>query len=519
MSVYLPAMKNMIKAVYENKKYLLLSILISVLTMVPQYVYFISFNRTIFITTVLVLLFLFSILSKVLFTIFTVYLNIINMLVIHMNSTWGRVTILEPVVELIYFSSKRESLEYLQKYISFIDIFIILHTAIVGYILYKFVRKYSLKFKPLKLTSLVLIILLLGGLHQIKGNILKLMPLSLIHDYNMVVKRGTAFKDRNEFLNNKKIEKSKNEMIYDKVVLIMGESVNKNFMGLYNDKYKTTPFFSNIKNDIYTFNAIAPATQTHLAIPLTLTETTHKDFDAFFKSKSIISDFKANEYKTYWISNQEGAGGKHESSTTTIARESDFVSFQNYDVALTNPDEVLFDVLDEIEINNNSKQMFVFHMMGSHADYDQRSTAEIRLHKNPKNLLEEYENTIYYSDYFIEEVFKKFNNTNKNVLIIYTSDHSETLDENTGGHGFYNSHKESVEIPLVMYSNIKNERLEDLLLENKNGFFNNESLYSIIKYISSISEEKAVSKSPYFISQNLENILDYTKLDYYYEHE
>ncbi|MRI00858.1 sulfatase-like hydrolase/transferase [Kriegella sp. EG-1] len=512
-------MKKIIKPVIENKKYLLLSILICVLTMLPQYIYFISFNRTIFITAVLILLFLFSIFSKFLFTVFTIYLNIINMLVIHMNSTWGRITILEPIVELIYFSSKRESFEYLQKYISFIDVFIILHTAFVGFILYKLVRYHSLKFKPLRITSLVLIVVLLGGLIQVKGNILKLMPLSLIHDYNMVVRRGTAFKDRNEFLKKRTFEKAKNEMIYDKVVLIMGESVNKNFMGLYNDKYNTTPFFSKIKNDIYTFNAIAPATQTHLAIPLTLTETTHQDFNAFFKSKSIISDFKENDYKTYWISNQEGAGGKHESSTTTIARESDFVSFQNYDVALTNPDEVLFDVLDEIEINNSDKQMFVFHLMGSHADYDQRCTDEVILHKNPKNLLEEYQNTIYYSDFFIEELFKKFNNTNKNVLIIYTSDHGETLDENEGGHGFYDSHKESVEIPLVMYSNIKNERIEDLLSDNSNGFFNNESLYSIIKYISSISDEKFVSKSPYFISQSLENIIDYTELDYYYEHE
>jgi len=157
--------------------------------------------------------------------------------------------------------------------------------------------------------------------------------------------------------------------------------------------------------------------------------------------------------------------------------------------------------------------------MGSHADYNQRCPEEISLHKNPKNLLEEYENTIYYSDYFIAELFEKFKKTNKDILIIYTADHGETLDEKSGGHGFYNPHKESVEIPLVVYSSVKNKRLDDLILENHESFFNNKSLYSIIKYVSFISNEKSISKSPLFISQKFENIIDYTKLEYYYDHD
>lgn len=334
------------------------------------------------------------------------------------------------------------------------------------------------------------------------------MPFSIYHDYQIVKERTNDYIKRNMRIEERVKVNNNKKQFYDKVVLIMGESVNKHHMNIYNYQKNTTPFFAKLKQQKQIFDAIAPATPTRFAIPISLTDANINNYhDEFLKSQSIVSDFVDNRYKTYWISNQ-GNTGLHDSAVASIANEADISIFKNFDFHHAKPDEVLLDVLDNKLIDKNANQMFIFHLMGSHGSYKERYTNLALLNDKPNNLIEEYDNTIYYTDYIIKNIFDKFK-----LLVIYTSDHGEVINIQGGGHGYFKPFKSDFDIPLVIYSSVQNSRIDELFNKNQKHYFNNTSLNDMIKYISYISDEHNISQSSIVFSQEPSNIYDYDLLN------
>ncbi len=75
----------------ENKKYIYLSYLISILTMIPQFItsFSLSLTHLIFLFLVLLVVLLISKFSKLLFSIFIIYLNLTNIIIGHIFIHWG----------------------------------------------------------------------------------------------------------------------------------------------------------------------------------------------------------------------------------------------------------------------------------------------------------------------------------------------------------------------------------------------------------------------------------------------
>jgi len=518
-------MINKIKnEISENKKYIYLSYLISILTIIPQFVAsppLSSSKHIIFLSLALIMLFFISKFSRLLFLVFIIYVNLSNIIIGHIFIHWGYDNVdIKPRIDVAMISPNYESYEYLVSYVNYKDILLIIYTIFVLLMLYKFITHFKHSFKIVKFLGFIFSIAIIMATFFYKNPLIHLEPFSIPYKCISSTAYSELFNLRAEYLNTLKPVPStkKDKSIYDKVIVIQGEAANKHHMSVYGYDKNTTPFLSYLKSKdkLYIFNAIAPTNQTQYSIPLFFTKATvHNYKQAFIHSISLLSDFSHHNYETYWISNQ-GKSGSTDTTVSSIALEADISHFKNSFDYKAKPDEVILPYLDNIQDNQN-KEMFVFHLMGSHSHYKNRYTKAISLFKNPINMVEEYDNTIYYTDNIIKHIVNRFKN--KKVLIVYISDHGEVVSDRIrsgrNGHGFLPPYKDEYDIPFVIYSSVKNTRINELYTNNKRGYFNLENLNYMIKYLSGISNDNNISYSSDVFAVQPENIFDYNKLEFY----
>lgn len=350
-------------------------------------------------------------------------------------------------------------------------------------------------------------------------------PLNVVYKYleirNDFFQNNITIQSRNNYLakyNKNRFEQNNSNLLYDKVIIIQGESVNKNFLNLYGYYKNTTPFENRLINteQAYKFNVISPSNQTRYSIPMIFTKADVDHWSSnFIHSHSILSDFEDNGYKTYWISNQ-GNLDMHDDWITNIAKEANVTKFFQSTYGEAKSDIVITNYLKRIK-KNKHREMYVFHLIGSHFKYSVRYVNPYFLNKNPtNNIVQEYENTIYFTDFIIKNIFNYFKEDG-NILIIYLSDHGEIVTKNKYGHAFLPTYKDEYETPLIIYSSIKNNRIDRLYNLNKKHFFNTENLNYLIQYICQISDNSNISYSSNIFSINPKNKFDYNKLKYYKE--
>lgn len=497
----------------QNKKYLYMGVLVSFLTVLPQLIMMITIKHTLSIILLFGLLVLISKSSKIIFSAFVIYINLINIFQSHVAIHWGGYTgNLTPRIAVSIQSPFYETIEYLNTYIDYRDYLVVIYSLFVLYLLFKFISHYKHTYKIVKNISIIISIILLTILQNSE-------PLMVIKEYIKANQISQIIIQRNEYLSkikhtNKKDNTSK---IYDKIIIIQGESANKHHLGIYGYDVKTTPFLTSLlkSNKLHIFNAIAATNQTRYAVSMVFTEAHVMDWEGgYIHSQSIVSDFKDYGYKTYWISNQ-GKTGENEGFVNNIASEANTQIFFNQGYwSSAKPDTVVNDYLNNKQANTN-KEMYAIHLVGSHVAYKQRYAKECVLYKNPKTIIEEYDNTIHLTDCVIKNVIKYFEQNNQKILVVYVSDHGEVVNTKLHGHGFSETYKDSFEVPLIIYSNIQNERIKKLSNENTKHYFNIENLNYLIKYISGISDDINISSSSKVFNLYPKNVLDYNTLKFY----
>lgn len=318
--------------------------------------------------------------------------------------------------------------------------------------------------------------------------------------------------------------------IYDIVVVIQGEAVNKHHMSIYGYEQNTTPFFSSLQknNNFYIFNAISPVNETRFSVPMFYTKANvHNFFDAYIHSRSIIGDFKIHGYDTHWISSQS-ISGLYDSTIGSMSTEANTLFFTHGEAASvsskisTKTDKVLVDYLHSFKDQNvSTPQMYFIHLIGSHFTYEKRYTEDVTLFKNTTNIQEQYDNTIYYTDYILKNLFNHFEKRfkDKKILFVYTSDHGQVVSEEKYGHAFFPAFKDEYDVPFIIYSNIKNNRINKLYENNQKSFFNLENLNYMIEYISGINDDVNISYSSEVFAVEPKNTLNYNTLNYYKDTE
>jgi len=308
----------------KNKKYIYISLIILFFTMLPQFLTSPSLKHYITLLVLSIVLILSAITNRFLFFIFISYINLINIIQVHISLHWGLGETLDRISVALQ-SPRYETIEYLSSYINKEDYFIILYSIILIIITYYFIKSYKYIFnsKYIKITSLIIILFLLFLLNDKD-------PMKVIIHFSQAKSRANILVKRKNFIaeNDIKIKNIKNT-IYDKVVIIQGESANKNYMNLYGYDVLDTPFLTSLKDldGFYKFNTISPANNTRYSISMLYTKANVKNWeDNFINSLSIVSKFKEYGYYTHWISNQ-GERGRYNDYITSIAYEANHKLF------------------------------------------------------------------------------------------------------------------------------------------------------------------------------------------------
>lgn len=178
---------------------------------------------------------------------------------------------------------------------------------------------------------------------------------------------------------------------------------------------------------------------------------------------SAMAFFKKADTKTFWLGNQIIKGGKIE----LLARQAD--GWQQTAMGKHTPyDGELLELFNKVVGSNKNSVMIVLHTMGSHYPYQNRYPKEFELfkpatqknrhialnQKQRETILNNYDNSILYTDFFLSELIASIKRTSQPAVLVYVSDHGENLfdDASIGfGRGLGKISPELFHIPLFIW--------------------------------------------------------------------
>ena len=154
-------------------------------------------------------------------------------------------------------------------------------------------------------------------------------------------------------------------------------------------------------------------------------------------------------------------------------------------------DEKVLEPFKNVLADTASNKLIVIHLMGSHATYSSRYPIEFDRFTDVENgdqLINEYDNSVLYNDFIVNEIFSITANDSKMkpkslYSVIYLSDHGENVhDEGEGvGHTWANSiPKCNVEIPFVVWISPNYEAQKNLTIDESLPFVAEDLFYSMI---------------------------------------
>ena len=278
--------------------------------------------------------------------------------------------------------------------------------------------------------------------------------------------------DINASFNNSDEKVISNDSNVPYVIFVLGESADRNKMSAYGYHNKTTPVLDDLisRGEVVLFDdTIAPANYTQRAMELIFTFAAKEDKNHWYENQNIIDIAKACEYRTIWLSNQSPVG-KYGNMDRILANRSDYARFTNIEGGATSSlvrplDETLLPLLDEAMVEDTEKNFYVLHIEGSHEvfnirypkNFEKFSAQDEDTENETWNVARaEYDNTILYTDFILQEIIKRF--SDKNAVLIYISDHgNEVYDgRNFVGHSSEEDrNRHMVEVPMFVWGSQK----------------------------------------------------------------
>lgn len=256
-------------------------------------------------------------------------------------------------------------------------------------------------------------------------------------------------------------------------ILVIGESVRRDYLSSYGYPIFNTPFLSSSKQATIVEGLISPSHYTagSLRLMLTYPDKIDQEWEPRY-GLNIIGLAKKAGFRTVWFSNQGYSG--IDTPVTAIAKNADhtiFVTGGAY-TASTASDFVLLPMLkSELSRKIKGPRLIVLHTIGSHFWSCKRIVDMPYVYTTSDNSYEElacYVSSIRKADQFLERVTEILNNhTKKNrrsFSLIWFSDHGQTQIVEEGKHGMRHREKakSNFEVPLVKIDSktIKQERIK-----------------------------------------------------------
>lgn len=392
---------------------------------------------------------------------------------------------------IIYQTNLSETLEYLKSLEIYEATFIIIIPLILMASFYKANVLLSKKLKVLNVTS-----------HKYKYYALAVVLLvvssySMTDLYRRLYFNNLCVSTYNYFKSIEKYESGRGNVLKnlvvkpnikknaETIVLVIGESASRDYMSAFNTMEEDTTPWLNAKKDTKNFflinNTYACASYTVAALERALTSTNFYNDISFNQSVSIIDIAQKAGYKTYWFSNQ-GTIGVSDTPITLVAETSNVKKWlcNETDIDKVLYDEELMRYFDLVDPNENN--FIVFHLMGSHIDYQNRYPRHFSKWGNDgTDKLAEYKNSILYTDYVLKQIYNMAKDKFNMSAMVYFSDHGSYPDRkrNPDESGFM-----VLRIPMFIYMSDKyinkHTNIYDALNTNRSAYFSNDLVYDTV---------------------------------------
>lgn len=261
------------------------------------------------------------------------------------------------------------------------------------------------------------------------------------------------------------------------VVLVLGESMRRNYMHCYGYPLENTPKQDSLvgTGDLVLFSdAVSSAAWTASSISQSVSFYTQEGPEKeYYKYPALPLVLSKAGYYTYWVSNQEtqGTGIQPVATLASTADSTRFVRNRTYGDWNASLDSDILPLLFDRTKTPAGKDLFeVVHLMGSHTPYSDRyihEKAPFTVDNLPKTLpngkptpsdakrrgiICDYVNSIHYNDQVVAQIFQRYSQTP--AIVIYLSDHGQAVFENPERPDYY-EHEVSqagLMIPLMVYT-------------------------------------------------------------------
>lgn len=263
------------------------------------------------------------------------------------------------------------------------------------------------------------------------------------------------------------------------VVVIIGESCNRNHLSLYGYHRPTSPRLQ-ARNDILVFdNVISANSNTLRSVMNFLTENNTDNSRPLDSCIHIFDILHSSPYKSYWLSNQSPIG-LWDNGVTNLAQNADVKTFVNItansskeSTMTVSLDQRLFDPLHSALYDAARNKVVFLHLMGCHTQYNKRYPTPFAQYEDygdkRTRTINTYDNAVLYNDFIVDSIFTMLNahaasHSAVRITAIYMSDHGENVYDE----GDYSGHDYSdripnanVEIPfLIWFSHSQKEYLQ-----------------------------------------------------------
>ena len=248
------------------------------------------------------------------------------------------------------------------------------------------------------------------------------------------------------------------------VVLVIGESVRSDHLGINGYARNTTPKLAALGPELLSFrDVVARANWTEAAVPGILAWPLPAE-QGRQRRASLPHTFKEAGFGTAWLSNQEPfpfASGADVAEFATNTRDYHF-----------RKDVDLLPQLTSYVRQAGLRQFVVLHMAGSHIPYEERYDAQARTFvptmrdlgigapraADSAAVVNSYDNTIVELDNFLHRIIGVLQAESRPAVLVYTSDHGENLFDDARElfmHAQRGPTRHDTQVPLLVWMNAR----------------------------------------------------------------
>lgn len=263
-----------------------------------------------------------------------------------------------------------------------------------------------------------------------------IFPVNVVHNMITAIKRTEAtdryFETSAGF--DYKAVSTRPGKLREVYVLVVGETSRADDWQLLGYGRPTNPRLSARDSLIVFSKAVSESNTTHKSVPLALSHATCDNFhDSIYTSKSIVSAFNGAGYRTAWLSNQ----ARNRSFIDFYAREAQLSEYLGDDGHHHFDHELIAPLREFLRESPSAKNFIVLHTYGSHFNYNERYPADKAVFRpdtyvqasreNRDRLIDAYDNTVAYTDAFLDSLISVLEEERCTAALLYFSDHGEDI--------------------------------------------------------------------------------------------